>query len=179
MKVPLFYPQGQCDFKPLQQPEHDTQPYLQYLIYSSVVSDYKRVVQPQTVWTLVDEFMFQEPFRALLSAGTSLDCLSYVFHIGDSQDLWEHHNPHNLLWDHLKIQVKLLFPGTDMDTHFVVAVLLVFLRPRLYGGGRQGRLPPVNSNKVNSIKGQQAKFRILFKGIWGARRRSLCPDLCP
>lgn len=52
-----------------------------------------------------------------------------------------------------------------MDTHFVVAVLLVFLRPRLYGGGRQGRSPPVNSNKENSIKGQQVKFRILFKGI--------------
>lgn len=64
-----------------------------------------------------------------------------------------------------------------MDTHFVVAVLLVFLRPRLYGGGRQGRLPPVNSNKVNFIKGQQAKFRILFKGMGGGAGDVVCVQI--
>lgn len=156
IKVPSFYPQGQWGFKTLQQPEHDTQP---------LVSDYKCVVQPQTVWALVDEFMLQELFWALLSAGSSLDCLSYVYHTGNSQGLWKHLNPHNLLWDHLKNTSNIIISWHRYGYTFCCCCSPCFSKTPFVWGRPTGQVAPMNSNKVNSIKAQQAKFRIVFKGI--------------
>lgn len=62
-----------------------------------LVCDYKLVVQPQTIWNVVDEFMLRELFCVLGSAGIVYTVHSvYTMQDKYSLSLEKHHNSHDL-----------------------------------------------------------------------------------